>query len=528
MEEKGTKEAALKWCDYSPGLPNAIEKLAVALLVADGDMSDEDRAAWASQVMRQHRRWQDLGWAGLPVDWKPTAKVKIPAVFAPIGCVYKNPGHERAEAVVTAIQAWQGEGRRDGLNTDHLRRYVELEPPHAPPPDKKSKVGPMRWKTPAMLFGVAELIQERLADLRAALHLDMPRDQVPSAHATIMALTDERDAALVNAAADREAKITAQASKRQTAHRLKLKNKAATDARKAEHKKMVGLNKEQRRKLMAKVKADRKKVLASLKAAAEAAAAKQASEQTANLRTKYERARAGRHEQDAKVSRKRLRDVQKLKASLKQLQAAVEEEPEEESEDESDQEESGDAAANSSRRDERGCYKALPDRFRVLVWAQLARRVPPSAINANISDSIGALSPEDIPKLPCERSINFMRSELTVASEAIAAFRVALSKRIISFGWCARPLILTSLPTPHPDVVLGCDRAPSRKRGCARVNLPAFGWNGCPPSDLPIPIRSPQVVHRHPPTDPRQGISRCSASRGYASSTTRSWRSLTS
>ena len=292
MEEKGTKEAALKWCDYSPSLPNATEKLAVALLVADGDMSDEDRAAWASQVMRQHRRWQDLGWAGLPVDWKPTAKVKIPAVFAPIGCVYKNPGHERAEAVVTAIQAWQGEGRRDGLNTDHLRRYVELEPPHAPPPDKKSKVGPMRWKTPEMLFGVAELIQERLADLRAALHLDMPRDQVPSAHATIMALTDERDAALVNAAADREAKITAQASKRQTAHRLKLKNKAATDARKAEHKKMVGLNKEQRRKLMAKVKADRKKVLASLKAAAEAAAAKQASEQTANLRTKYKSARA--------------------------------------------------------------------------------------------------------------------------------------------------------------------------------------------------------------------------------------------
>ena len=47
------------------------------------------------------------------------------------------------------------------------------------------------------------------------------------------------------------------------------------------------------------------------------------------------------------------------------------------------------------------------------------------------------------------------------------------------------------LTPPHPDVVLGCDRAPSRKRGCARVNLPAFGWNGCPPSDLPIQIRSP-------------------------------------
>ena len=64
------------------------------------------------------------------------------------------------------------------------------------------------------------------------------------------------------------------------------------------------------------------------------------------------------------------------------------------------------------------------------------------------------------------------------------------------------------LTPPHPDVVLGCDRAPSRKRGCARVNLPAFGWNGCPPSDLPIPIRSPTPdpipIRRSSPAQGRQ------------------------
>ena len=43
----------------------------------------------------------------------------------------------------------------------------------------------------------------------------------------------------------------------------------------------------------------------------------------------------------------------------------------------------------------------------------------------------------DVPisTLPAERTINAMRGELTIASEAIAAFRVALCKRIISFGW---------------------------------------------------------------------------------------------
>ena len=37
--------------------------------------------------------------------------------------------------------------------------------------------------------------------------------------------------------------------------------------------------------------------------------------------------------------------------------------------------------------------------------------------------------------MPCERELQKMRGELTVASEAIAAFMVALSKRIVSFGW---------------------------------------------------------------------------------------------
>ena len=155
--------------------------------------------------------------------------------------------------------------------------------------------------------------------------------------------------------------------------------------------------------------------------------------------------RARAKESAAAESAKRLKRAKTAEAALKEraaeeLQAALEEESDEDDEDdEADEDWSGTparrAAAERSRRDHCGRYKALPGHLRVLIWAQLSRRVPPSAINANISDVIGALAPEEAVPLPGERSINLMRSELTVASEAIAAFRVALSKRIISFGW---------------------------------------------------------------------------------------------
>ena len=73
--------------------------------------------------------------------------------------------------------------------------------------------------------------------------------------------------------------------------------------------------------------------------------------------------------------------------------------------------------------------------MRPLKWAQLARRVPPSAINRNISDVLRIYAPEAMVPQPCERQLQKMRTELTVAGEAIAAFRVAKSGRIISFGF---------------------------------------------------------------------------------------------
>jgi len=101
------------------------------------------------------------------------------------------------------------------------------------------------------------------------------------------------------------------------------------------------------------------------------------------------------------------------------------EEMEDESESESESDDEAEDSKATKQRHSNGRFKALPNR----------RRVAPSTMHANISDAIGALEEEDDIWLPTMGEIMRMRGQLTVASEAIAAFRVALSKRIVSFGW---------------------------------------------------------------------------------------------
>ena len=224
---------------------------------------------------------------------------------------------------------------------------------------------------------------------------------------------------------------------------------AVRAAREQERKKAKTAREKALEKAKAGWKADRGKVV-------EKAREKATEEQKAKLakmkrHLEAAKKRALDKESAAAESAKRLKRAKTAEAALKEraeeeLQAALEEESDDEESDdeESDYEEAGSggrarksarSAAERSRRDSRGRYLALPNHLRVLIWAQLSRRVAPSAINANISDAIGALAPEELVPLPCERSIGEMRAELTVASEAIAAFRVALSKRIVSFGW---------------------------------------------------------------------------------------------
>ena len=89
----------------------------------------------------------------------------------------------------------------------------------------------------------------------------------------------------------------------------------------------------------------------------------------------------------------------------------------------------------AGRRDERGRYEAEWYQLRVLKWAQLARRVPVGAIGQNINDVLRVIAPELNVVQATERQLQLMRTEVTIAGEALAAFRVALAKRILSFGF---------------------------------------------------------------------------------------------
>ena len=88
-----------------------------------------------------------------------------------------------------------------------------------------------------------------------------------------------------------------------------------------------------------------------------------------------------------------------------------------------------------ARRDEDGRFRADPWQHRVLEWAQLARGVAPSTINRNITEVLTLFASEEVVPLACERQMRKLRTEVTIAGEMIAALRVALCNRIISFGF---------------------------------------------------------------------------------------------
>ena len=106
---------------------------------------------------------------------------------------------------------------------------------------------------------------------------------------------------------------------------------------------------------------------------------------------------------------------------------------EDEEEEETDAEE--DARSPGQGRDGRGRFQAINYKMRALVWAQLARRVSPCNVSANISDVLALYPSEEYGDLPCERQVQKMRGELAIAGEAMAAYQIALCRRIISFGF---------------------------------------------------------------------------------------------
>ena len=87
------------------------------------------------------------------------------------------------------------------------------------------------------------------------------------------------------------------------------------------------------------------------------------------------------------------------------------------------------------RRDTSGRYQAEAWQLRVLKWTQLARGVAKSKVCHNIQDVLALLFPGVAIPMMCESAVSMLRAEVTLSGEAMAAWKFAACKRVISFGW---------------------------------------------------------------------------------------------
>ena len=131
----------------------------------------------------------------------------------------------------------------------------------------------------------------------------------------------------------------------------------------------------------------------------------------------------------------------KAKRLAKELEKGTERmETESESEDTDDESEEEDPTRRLTfellpRRDEAGRFQAEAPELRALRWAQLARGVAQSTVSHNIADVVELLCPGlELPAVD-ESTSKRMRTEVTLAGEAMAAWKFAASNRVLSFGW---------------------------------------------------------------------------------------------
>lgn len=270
---------------------------------------------------------------------------------------------------------------------------------------------------------VAELIHRHGCALRKALKLEA--EQVPTAHERAVAA----EARVVELESERE-------SLQQTLRRaVDAKRKASMALKgKVAIKRAAVLAAREKAKAQVKAEEERlaKKAERALEKAVERLEEEQASDKKKRAKEVYDaRERARVVENAAKAYGKTLKRAQKAEGEVQDLKIQLDELMEQEelpASPETDDE-------PASRRDERGRFRADPWQQRVLEWSQLARGVPPSTINRNITEVLTLYASEEMVPLACERQMRKLRGEVTIAGEMISALRVALCTRIISFGF---------------------------------------------------------------------------------------------
>ena len=428
--------------------------------------------------------------------WVPTGPKSnnVSELFDRMEAAYKGVrDHDSLAIIAAAMRFWDGPERID-LEASHLSNYFKRGLRGVSNSKRKPNDGPPRWRTWAIV-DIAAFILKHGRALRKALKLDgMAPEEVPTLHERLIGA----EASVIELGEENAELKQALAKKtdahRKSAERLKKASEAKRDAVRAareaqvakfeqkladarqraaakttEAKAMLAAAAKEKKAAvqktaeaaaaekaaktaakMAKKEADanakaeikervaeaKERLAPRLKEAAEKRAAKDAAADVQKRAAEVARARerACKVEGKAKLYTKALKRAQKAEANEIDLKNQIDELLEQEQGESPDSPTEEGPAKKMARRDEKGRFTALPWRIRVLIWAQLARRVPPSAINANITDVLMERG-EEVPPLPSENELKRMRNELTVGGECIAALRVALCKRIISFGF---------------------------------------------------------------------------------------------
>lgn len=239
-------------------------------------------------------------------------------------------------------------------------------------------------------------------------------------------------------------------------------------------------HKEKKRQAVAKATERVKEKLEATKKELEANTSEQLQEKVKKLDGEYEDTLESQRK-GLNVARKEKRDAVKEKETLqrkvgrleKKLKEVEEESTDEEQMDCSDMEDeqTPDPVVRLPsellpRRDEAtGRWQAESPEIHAVRLAQVLRGVAPSTVAMNIADVIELVAPNsDVPGTT-ERQSRLLCNEGTVCSQAMAAYKFAISTRVLSFGW--------DESTKFGDGVLSCNAQVQVRRRQDRGYLPA-------------------------------------------------------
>ena len=423
-QQKRLKKSPVYFFERGKDDANATEVLLWAILtIYAGHCSASELKMWAKAVLEERRQATELKAAWAPkLTWgwhKNLSKLFSPVMKAFYETSWSN---EDLDKVGLVIQAWDGDGAHDNLTSVQLKDYIKAKPPSVGVTTKRP--GPPRFRS-WQIVHAAEIVLKHGAAIRRALKLDIEMEEVPTSHERAAAA----EARIIELEEDK-VQLGSLLTKAQDALRKAAERRAAAkEAKAAKAAKAKAAAKEKAAKQRADIKA---RVDARVERQAERVRLKLEAASTADEKKRKDevaraRERARIVESEAKAAGKRLRRAKKAEARVKELEVKLDEWAEQEEPPESPTTDKEEKVGNK--------FTPLPWKVCPVIYGQLARRTPPTAINQNITDVLRTFATEKDVPLPCVDEIRRMRGQLTVAGECLAAFRVALARRIVSFGF---------------------------------------------------------------------------------------------